>query len=43
MSVYLFGSGFASGRHVGLEVAPKAEVGPEGLVADVTDEGFDVT
>lgn len=27
---------------MGLEVAPKAEVGPEGLVADVTDEGFDV-
>lgn len=42
MSVDLFGSRFASSRHVGLKVAPKAEVGPEGFVADVTDEGFDV-
>lgn len=27
---------------MGLEVAPKTKVGPEGLIADVTDEGFDV-
>lgn len=42
MSVDLFGSRFVSSRHVGLEVTPKAEVGPKGFVADVTDERFDV-
>lgn len=42
MSVDLFGSRFVSSGHVGLKVAPEAEVGPEGFVADVTDEGFDV-
>ena len=36
-SIDFFGPGVLSGRHVGLEVTPKAKVCPEGFVAEVTD------